>query len=116
MKCSICGKEINSKFGNNPYPLCVRDDTDSRCCDECNGYVVQARILSMKAEKDINKAMLGDLVVIFAVKNETYPYEILNETGKFLAGEITSIENNLIFGTWGYFAITKDDSFIIVKN
>lgn len=115
MKCIICGKEIN-KFGNNPIPLVAKGNEKERCCDECNGYVVQARILSMKAETDINKANVGDLAVIFAVKNESYPYEILNETGKFLAGEITSIEDKLIFGTWGYFALTKDDSFIIVKN
>lgn len=52
MKCCICGKEIEG-YGNNPYPLCDRDDYDSRCCDECDGAkVIPARMmLAMGREK-----------------------------------------------------------------
>ena len=43
MKCAICGKEIENKFGNNPWP--VRTDEDARCCDECNtSFVIPSRI------------------------------------------------------------------------
>lgn len=43
MKCCICGKEFVG-FGNNPYPLCHKDDYDSRCCNDCDSTVIQARI------------------------------------------------------------------------
>ena len=34
MKCCVCGKEIKG-YGNSPSPL-----NGSKCCDECNLYVV----------------------------------------------------------------------------
>ena len=36
--CSICGKPYMG-YGNNAAPI-----NDGRCCDECNGKVVMARI------------------------------------------------------------------------
>lgn len=42
-KCCICGEEFTG-FGNNPWPLCERNDFDSRCCNECNELVITARI------------------------------------------------------------------------
>jgi DNA-directed RNA polymerase subunit RPC12/RpoP len=51
MRCCICGKEIDG-FGNNPYPLCGKEDTDSRCCDECNWkFVIPGRVNSAKELK-----------------------------------------------------------------
>ena len=44
MRCSICGQDF-SGYGNNPYPLCAKDDYESRCCDDCNAiYVIPARL------------------------------------------------------------------------
>ena len=31
MKCCLCGKEIDDKFGNNPYPL---NNGEGRCCND----------------------------------------------------------------------------------
>lgn len=36
MKCCICGKTIDDKWGNNPYPV----KEEGRCCSECNWNVV----------------------------------------------------------------------------
>lgn len=36
--CSICFKHFTG-FGNNAEPI-----NDGRCCDECNGMVIMARI------------------------------------------------------------------------
>lgn len=42
--CCICGKKFIG-WGNNPYPLCDKDDYESRCCDECNdNHVIPARL------------------------------------------------------------------------
>ena len=43
--CCLCGQEF-AGYGNNPYPLCDRDDYESRCCDECDrNKVIPARML-----------------------------------------------------------------------
>jgi len=39
--CCICFRTFEG-FGNNPDPISVVKD--ARCCDECNGIVIQARI------------------------------------------------------------------------
>ena len=37
IKCSLCNVEMNNIHEtNNPYPLCDYDDTESRCCHNCN--------------------------------------------------------------------------------
>jgi hypothetical protein len=36
--CSICGGEYHN-YGNNASPI-----NEGRCCDECNGRVVAARV------------------------------------------------------------------------
>lgn len=52
MKCCICEKKENGKYGNSPWP--VDNAPDSRCCDECNFTVVlPARIAMMS--KDAKK-------------------------------------------------------------
>ena len=48
MKCCFCGKECG-KYGNNPYPL-SKDEND-RCCDECNGKVIAARLRELRGGK-----------------------------------------------------------------
>ena len=46
-KCSLCGK-VCQGWGNNPYPLCDKDDYESRCCDDCNmDKVIPARIVNL---------------------------------------------------------------------
>lgn len=53
-KCCICGREFEG-FGNNPYPLCDKDDFESRCCDECdNLYVIPARIKKLMEKRKEN--------------------------------------------------------------
>lgn len=47
MECAICGCKIEG-FGNNPDPLIK--DKDARCCDICNNYVIQYRILLLSKE------------------------------------------------------------------
>lgn len=52
-KCCICGKEIHENEGHNPYPLILRNDYDSECCDECNAeYVLKMRINQMSIDFD----------------------------------------------------------------
>jgi hypothetical protein len=34
--CSICKKEIDDEWGNNPYPV----TQEGECCDKCNDSVV----------------------------------------------------------------------------
>lgn len=43
MKCVLCDKEIKG-MGHNPAPL--RDK--GRCCDECNGRVILARLSAVR--------------------------------------------------------------------
>jgi hypothetical protein len=46
IKCSLCNVEMNNIHEtNNPYPLCDYDDTESRCCHNCNySKVIPARM------------------------------------------------------------------------
>ena len=46
--CCICGNSIEEEFGNNPYPLCSKDDFESECCSNCNELVIRARMLLYK--------------------------------------------------------------------
>lgn len=63
-KCCICGKEFIG-FGNNPYPLCHKDDYDSRCCNDCDNLVIQARMYRLHdktlTDEDLQKYFLGDV-------------------------------------------------------
>lgn len=61
MRCCICKKEFIG-FGNNPYPLCHKDDYDSRCCNDCNDKVIQARLdmaCNQLSAVDVQKKYLG---------------------------------------------------------
>ena len=64
MQCDICKGTIKPLLndsgevvwdkGNNAWPLGSHDD--ARCCDDCNGDVLLARIMNMNA-KIIEKKM-----------------------------------------------------------
>jgi hypothetical protein len=112
MRCCICGKEFEG-YGNNPYPLCYKEDYESKCCNECNdAYVIQARLIQMKLKDgDIKE---GDLVVIFHSKNSNSPINTLVNNGKFLAGyaEESDVQGNWT-GSWGNFILDKEDSYKI---
>lgn len=114
MNCCICGKPAG-KWGNNPFPLCSKDDFESQCCDSCNGMVIQARIIQSSKKDDT--AEINDGIMIFYAKNSDLPTQIIHEQGKFLTGTITSVvkkENNTLYeGTWGNFILdSKTDQFI----
>ena len=50
MKGIICGKEINTEWSNNAYPL-----ENGECCDDCNMLVIKSRIIELyyKTNKDV---------------------------------------------------------------
>ena len=114
MKCSICGWQIVG-FGNNPFPLCSVDDYESRCCDDCNDMVLNARIIqSVKKDETIE---VGDHLMIFYAKNSTEPTTMIGEQRKFLSGTVESIDKQnkkIIYkGSWGNFVIDSEtDRFI----
>lgn len=59
--CCICGREFWG-YGNNPYPLCHKDDYDSRCCNDCDNLVIQSRIdmhYLKLTDKDVQQKYLG---------------------------------------------------------
>ena len=126
MRCCICGNEIEN-FGNNPFPLCNKEDYESRCCDMCDNKVIQARLILHKyplVDKIItpdgeNVVDVGDTIVIFYSNNSENPTQIINDTGKFLSGTVESIdlEYGLIFGDWGNIAVDLNkDVFCKVED
>ena len=40
VKCCLCKAEILEAQSHNPYPLCDKDDYESRCCGGCNSEKV----------------------------------------------------------------------------
>lgn len=60
MICCLCKKEIKNGYGNNPYPLEVRDGM--KCCDTCNiQKVIPARMmLAMNSNRDTEGHELSD--------------------------------------------------------
>ncbi len=114
MKCCICGNPVG-QWGNNPFPLCNKDDYESRCCDNCNEMVIQARII--QSGKRDQKIEVGDDLMIFYAKNSTSPTEIIKDQNKFLAGTINSIvqkdKSTIYEGTWGSFTLDSEtDQFV----
>lgn len=115
MKCCICGCEI-SNWGNNPYPLCLEEDNNARCCDECNdAYVINARIMATRLVK--RKIKENDLVVVFYSSQSSTPIDTMREHNKFLAGYATDNEalpEGQWEGTWGNFLLDeKKDTYMI---
>lgn len=77
MKCAICGKEIENKFGNNPYP--VRTDEDARCCDECNfKFVIPYRIALLGASPKQVKDLTDEIDSVPDYLLETHLERIKN--------------------------------------
>lgn len=117
MICNICESPIENNFGNNPYPLCSKNDNESRCCDICNNRVIKARILSTKytTKKQYD---ISDLLVIFYSKNSNSPIESIKDTEKFLAGHVTDIiDDHQYKGDWGNFIVdTNTDNVIYIDE
>ena len=116
MKCYICGKEIEG-YGNNPYPLCNKDDYESRCCDTCNSYVTLARLYEMKGEVK-EKLEVEDLVIVFWAKESNMPIDTLKENDKYLAGYVLEeVKKGQYKGTWGDFILNvSTDSYIAINK
>ena len=58
-KCSLCPLMFGG-YGNNPYPLCEKNDEVSRCCDYCNlAKVIPARLASTSRSKTERLATKG---------------------------------------------------------
>lgn len=119
MRCCICGKEIDG-FGNNPYPLCGKEDTDSRCCDECNSvYVINARLAASRFVS--RQPKLNDTVVIFYAKDSDLPIKTLIDNNRYLAGIAYDtdepIPEGCYKGSWGSFLLNdKTDTYMIYEE
>ncbi len=118
MKCCICGNEFEG-FGNNPFPLCSRDDYDSRCCNDCDNLVITTRLaLHSNALTPIDektKLNKGDLVAFVWSSTSDKPTEQLKANGKVLAGYVEHVAGCKYLGTWGDFVLdtSKDTAFRI---
>ena len=110
-KCCLCGKTFVG-WGNNPYPLCDKTDTESRCCDDCNvKYVIPARIALNARDKKNENYQIGDRILILHLQGES-PRNMLNY--RFKQGDITSIDDlGQLHGTWGGLAIIPDSDIIL---
>ena len=119
MKCCVCGSELEG-FGNNPYPLCDKEDNSSRCCDVCNEFVVRARISSSIKNTKIDNVNIGDTIVIFYSKNSDHPTISIKDTGKFMAGivsDIKKIDKKIeLFGSWGNYSIGSEDNIVNLQS
>lgn len=118
MKCCICGNEIEG-YGNNPYPVCDKEDQTSRCCDDCNNLVIIARIVQSKyPENDKSKVVVGtNLALLYSTKSKN-PVTNLLHYGKVLAGTVTSVsKNNTVTGDWGNFPVDlNNDNYCIIED
>lgn len=127
MRCCICGEDYNG-FGNNPFPLVQRDDYESRCCNDCDEYVISARMLGLKKQLDFNinqsdeeltKFLEDKYIVIFWSSSSNLPTDRINNSGKFLTGEIIEngkVVNKKVAGSWGNFLLDLEkDSYIVIN-
>jgi len=126
MRCCICGEDFNG-FGNNPFPLVQRDDYESRCCDDCDEYVVSARLLGLKkrldignkqSDEELTKFLEDKYIVIFWSSSSNLPTDHINNTGKFLTGEvIDQVVKKKVSGSWGNFLLDLEkDSYIVINS
>ena len=122
MKCCICGGKIFvDQQSNNPYPLCHRDDEQSRCCSTCNEYVLIARLATIHAEssdeKDL-KPWISDVAILWS-QNSEKPVEFIAQHRQVMAGTVHDIDrvNGLMTGSWGNFSVDIDeDNWFIIKS
>jgi hypothetical protein len=57
LECCLCGKVIESGFGNNPDPLPVKNE-DDECCDACNyEKVIPARMEKYETLKTLERIL-----------------------------------------------------------
>lgn len=116
MKCCICEKTVNG-YGNNPDPICSIDDRVNRCCDDCNKFVIRARLFNINSLE--SEPEIGDSLVVFWAKSSNQPIEMIKDMGKFITGEIIDIKDTNhrkeYIGTWGNYSIYNTDSFSIIK-
>lgn len=114
MKCCICGQPI-SNYGNNPFPLCAKQDWESRCCNDCDNLVIKARLKQYEHyDKAKHSPEVGDDLLIFYAKSSNRPIEMILE-GKYLTNTVTEIKENKAYGEWGDFPIdVTEDSYIIL--
>ena len=81
MKCAICGKEIKG-VGHNPSPF-----RGTRCCDECNKYVIIARGFLSGLQTNMIMILGTDNSVSFQL-NRTKENVTLKELQKLAGGFI----------------------------
>ena len=117
MRCCICGKTIED-YGNNPYPLCEKEDNESRCCDECNDLVVHARVLQLKYGS-VNQRIIPNKSNIFILysKNSDIPLNTFKDNGSPITGIVLEENKNELKGTWGNFVVNIDtDTFFVTLD
>ena len=110
-KCNLCGQEIQG-WGNNPWPLCDREDEKSQCCNDCNSnLIIPARLIQMQSEK--KNPEVGDKIMIFWMHDEPRVKDYMLRTG-----EITEIDDiGQLWGSWGTLAIDpKVDNFCVLND
>lgn len=82
--CCICGCEFTG-YGNNPFPL----SNTGRCCDECNGKVIEVRISETTGE--IKRRDFRELLnEFYDGKTELGLYTSTNENNEQVIVEITN--------------------------
>ena len=115
MRCNICGEEIKG-WGNNPWPICSKDDLESQCCDNCNReYVIESRIWAMRYDMNDLKTdfKVGDKIMIF------WLHDCPNLMNYVLhVGEIKNItEDGKFSGTWRNALVDPEkDNFIYIND
>lgn len=120
MKCYICENEIYENTWNNPFPLCAADDTQSKCCPDCNNLVISARlIMNQEWNKNTSNIKIGDQLLIFYSKHSEEPTNIIKDHRRYLSGIVTDIlyDKCGVYesykGSWGNFAVdSKTDNYV----
>ena len=120
LKCCICGGKIfDEAKSNNPWPLCHRDDTASRCCNGCNeDLVIKARLASMQHKlNEVDKLVPygSAIVILWSKDNNEEIIDMFGKSGKLVAGYVQNITKDKMYGTWGPFPIDiKENNWFIV--
>ena len=120
MRCYICENEIYENTWNNPFPLCAADDTQSKCCPDCNNLVISARlIMNQEWNKTTSNIKIGDQLLIFYSKHSKEPTNIIKDHRRYLSGIVTDIlyDKCGVYesykGSWGNFAVdSKTDNYV----
>lgn len=94
IKCSICGKEIDERFANNPSPL-----QRGKCCDKCNSeLVLPLRLFLMGTNKKTALLIEPNGVISFhEVKGDKIELETLQEMVGGYIEVYPKQDNNFIY-------------------